>query len=305
MSDEVKVLLLALGLEAVMGDPVSRWHPVAMFGRVVEAVVRRAPREGRLRPIAWGGLIVLTGVGGVALGSSLVLQALGSLSTGAGVLAGAVLLKTSFSYRQLEHEALGVAGRLEAHDLAGACTALRALVSRDTANLSVGLAVSAAVESLAENLGDSFVAPLLFFVIFGVPGALAYRAINTLDAMIGYHGVYEYLGRVAARVDDIANLVPSRLGCFLLVLGALTTGLDWRAAVRVAIRDHARTESPNAGWPMAAMAGAVGIALEKSGYYRLGDELIERTPVTIRAAVRVTRGAAAIGVLAAAVGVVR
>src|SRR5581483_9908976 len=113
---------------------------------------------------------------------------------------------TSFSYRQLEREAGRVAGEIEAGHLVGARAALGALVSRDTGELSADLAASAAIESLAENLCDSVVAPLCFFLIWGVPGALAYRAVNTWDAMIGYHGRYEYLGKAAARLDDLANL---------------------------------------------------------------------------------------------------
>jgi adenosylcobinamide-phosphate synthase len=303
VSGEVVVLLLALGIEVIIGDPVARWHPVALFGRGVEMLMRWAPTQGRMRCIAYGGFVTVAGVCGAAGLGAFVLTALQTLNPVAALVGGAVLLKASFSYRQLEDEALRVAAELEHDRLVGARSSLRALVSRDTSELSPGLAVSAAVESLAENLSDSFVAPLLFYVLLGVPGALAYRAINTLDAMIGYHGRYEYLGRIAARLDDLANLVPARLTALLLVAGAGLARLDWRGALSTALRDHARTESPNAGWPMAAMAGATGVQLEKVGHYRLGDAVVERTPLVIRQAVRALRCAALLAVALALVGV--
>ncbi|HEX8951898.1 MAG TPA: adenosylcobinamide-phosphate synthase CbiB, partial [Polyangia bacterium] len=147
---------------------------------------------------------------------------------------------------------------------------LRNLVSRDTALLDEPLLAAAAVESVAENASDSLVAPLCFFVVAGVPGAIAYRACNTLDAMIGYHGATEWLGKAAARLDDAANLVPARLTAALLVVASALAGGSPGGALRTWWRDGGRTESPNAGRPMAAMAGALGVELEKVGCYRLG-----------------------------------
>jgi adenosylcobinamide-phosphate synthase len=122
---------------------------------------------------------------------------------------------------------------------------------------------------------DSFVGPWLFFALFGLPGAVAYRAINTLDSMLGYHGYYEHLGKASARLDDLANLVPARLSALLLVVGSFfLPGQNAPAALRIMWRDHRRTESPNAGWTMSGMAGALGVKLEKTspeGGYQLGD----------------------------------
>jgi adenosylcobinamide-phosphate synthase len=132
------------------------------------------------------------------------------------------------------------------------------------------------------------VAPLLFFACFGVPGALAYRAVNTLDAMIGYHGRYEYLGKASARLDDLLNLVPARLTAALLLVAGALLGHDVRRGWRILRRDGGRTESPNAGRPMAAMAGLLGVRLEKQGHYRLGDPLHAVGARTIAAAWRVT-----------------
>ena len=128
------------------------------------------------------------------------------------------------------------------------------------------------MESVSENMTDSFSAPWLFFALFGLPGAVAYRAINTLDSMIGYRGEYEFLGKVSARLDDLLNWIPARLTGLLLVLSSLfLPGQNAGGAWRTMWRDHSRTQSPNAGWTMSAMAGALGVELEKVGHYRLGD----------------------------------
>jgi adenosylcobinamide-phosphate synthase len=294
------VLVLALIVEILVGDPVSRWHPVALLGSLVQYLFRAAPAGGAVRQLVYGGLAVGATVAGVTVGASLLLSAVSELSAIAGLMVGGLLLKASFSIRQLTAEALVVAGHLELGRVLDAQAALRALVGRDTSTLSPELAASAAVESLAENLSDSFVAPLLYFVIFGVPGALAYRAINTLDAQVGYHGPYEMLGKIAARLDDLANFVPARVTAGILVLACWLARANPFGAARSALRYHARTESPNAGWPMAAMAGALGVRLEKPAHYLLGDSGASCSPTTIRQAVWVVRwGAVCTSILAA------
>ena len=288
------ILVLALALEMLVGDPVTRWHPVAVFGRTASFFVDRAPRGHSVSQLAYGGALVGGATALVFLGSALALEALASIGGLAVTLVGAGLLKTSFSIRQLEHEAARVAELLEREGVAAARRPLAALVSRDLDSLSPRLAASAAVESLAENLSDSFVAPLFYFVILGVPGALAYRVVNTLDAMIGYHGDFEYLGRAAARLDDVVSFVPSRLTALLLVLAAGLSGADSRAAAAIGFRDHRKTASPNAGWPMAVMAGALGVELEKAGHYSLGAPGHAPSARTITAAISTIRWAAAL-----------
>jgi adenosylcobinamide-phosphate synthase len=149
-----------------------------------------------------------------------------------------------------------------------------------------------AVESLAENASDSVVAPLFFFALFGLPGALAYRAINTADAMVGYRGAYEYLGKAAARLDDLANFIPARLCAALLLVAGTVDGLDGTRGWRILGRDGGKTASPNAGRPMAAMAGLLGVRLTKPGHYALGDDLTPPGPETIGRAFKVVRKAA-------------
>jgi adenosylcobinamide-phosphate synthase len=179
------------------------------------------------------------------------------------------LLKPTFAVCELVQAAERVQTQLEAGDIDGARAALRDLVSRDATRLDAGLVASAAIESLAENANDAIVAPWLAFLVGGLPGAYAYRAVNTLDAMVGYHGRYEHLGKPAARCDDLFNLVPARLTAILIIAGVVRDGTA-QMAWRTMLRDHTATASPNAGWPMAAMAGALQVRLEKIDHYVLG-----------------------------------
>lgn len=176
------------------------------------------------------------------------------------------------SLRGLFAAALEVARQLGAHDLAAARQALAwHLVSRPTDALSPGLVASGAVESVAENLTDAYVAPLVFFLVFGLPGAAFYRAVNTADAMLGYRdGALEFFGKPAARLDDVLNIVPARLSALAIVAASAATGGATRLAWRTLLRDRTATASPNAGWTMAAAAGALAVTLEKPGAYRLG-----------------------------------
>jgi adenosylcobinamide-phosphate synthase len=152
---------------------------------------------------------------------------------------------------------------------------------------------------VAENASDSFVAPVFFYALFGLPGAVFYRAVNTLDAMIGYRGRYEWLGKASARLDDALNWIPARITAALLLAGGAVMGLDARRGARILARDGALTESPNAGRPMAAMAGLLGVELTKAGHYRLGDPLEPLAPAQIDRAWRAVCAAAVLAVAGA------
>jgi len=159
------------------------------------------------------------------------------------------------------------------------------LCSRDPSGLDASALANGTIESLAENLSDSVVAPLFFLLCFGLPGAVAYRAINTLDAMIGYRGRYEWLGKATARLDDVANFVPARLTALLLMAAGASLrverGVSLRRGLWTWFDDHAHTASPNAGHPMAMAAGLLGVRLDKPGYYVLGDTLATPTVADI------------------------
>lgn len=245
---------------------------MAWIGRALAAGRATLGVGSRVRLLVAGGVVTL----GVMLGATAGAVALGALTPRLGwlgLLVDALALKSMLSLRGLAAGALAVGADLRRADLTGARAALgRDLVSRPTAALDAGQVASATVESVAENLTDAFLAPVLFFLVFGLPGAVAYRVVNIADAMIGYReGILLHFGRVAARLDDVLNLVPARVAALALIVAAPLAGGDGRRALETMRRDHGRTASPNAGWTMAAMAGALGVALEKPGAYRLGD----------------------------------
>lgn len=275
------LLALALILDLAFGDPPDAFHPVAWMGKVISFLERR----GLSRPVsshfAYGIMLTIAIVALFTIPTYFLLAYLKGVSLVAYVIVGAVFLKLTFSFRGLRRTALKIKSLLQDKKLDKARFELRALVSRDASTLSQPQLVSATVESVAESTCDSFVAPLFFFLIFGVPGAIAYRVISTLDSRIGYHGKYEHLGKFASRVDDVLNYIPARITALLLVAAAFFYGRSGKRAWRVALSDHSKTASPNAGWPMAAAAGALNVQLEKVNHYKLGNGDAALTPKTI------------------------
>ena len=243
------------------------------------------------------GAVVTLGVVLVATLLSMALVILASKLGWIGVVIEGVALKSMLSLRGLARAASAVRDDLDRGDLATARTDVgRDLVSRPPHTLDAGQVTSATIESVAENLTDALLAPLLFFLVFGLPGAVAYRVINTADAMIGYRdGPLLYFGRVAARLDDVLNLVPARLAALLIIAAAAVAGADARGALATMRRDHGRTASPNAGWTMSAMAGALGVTLAKPAAYTLGAGP-SPSPADISRAVRLLGIAAALAV---------
>lgn len=293
MKTRVFTLLGAVLIDLMLVSTPNRFHPVVGMGQALSfghERFRKAPRKLQLV----GGAAT---VGAVALGAALIGR---RLERRLPPPLAALALKPTFSLRSLIRQGLAVAEALESKDLPGARLTLRSLVSRPTENLGPELIAAAAIESLAENLSDSLVAPWLAYSTFGLAGAVAYRAINTADAMYGYRGDLEWLGKPAARTDDVVNWLPSRLTCLLLVAAA-TLALGPRAG-RFALAcwrsDAAKTASPNAGGPMAVMAGALQRRLEKPSHYVLGSRFPDPEANDIRRAVRLVEAASAIGVAA-------
>jgi len=214
------------------------------------------------------------------------------------LLLAALLLKATFAYTGLVKAARQVKAALERGDLPEARRLVSwHLVSRDTAGLSASQVAAATIESVAENTSDGVVAPLLYYALGGLPAALAYRFINTADAMLGYRDpTREWLGKVPARLDDLANLLPARATAGLLTLAAVLVGEEAIGAWQVWRRDAGVTASPNAGQPMSAMAGALGVELEKVGQYRLGVGGRLPTSGDIGRAVRLMRAATALAI---------
>jgi adenosylcobinamide-phosphate synthase len=288
------VLAGALALDRWLGEYPAALHPVVWMGTAIARLERLAPRAGPVRQLAWGVAVALAipaAFGGAAWLACRALRPAPLLS----VVVEALLLKSALAVRALGAAGEAVAAPLRRGALDEARAALRSLCSRDASRLDAPLVAAAAVESLAENCSDSAIAPLLFWAVLGVPGAVAYRAVNTLDATLGYRGRYEWLGKASARLDDLLNLVPARLTAALLLAAGAACRADVRRGWAVLRRDGGLTDSPNAGRPMAAMAGLLGVLLEKVGQYRLGDPLRPVDPGAIGAAWRIAGLAAALG----------
>lgn len=265
-------VIVAAALDLALGDPPNRLHPVAWIGRAIAGGRRALCRGGRAQLVVGGALVTLA-VAAVAAAAGLAVATLAARLGSAGPLVEGAALSLLLSIRGLVRAARAVAGPLAAGDLEAARAAVAChLVSRPTATLGPDEVASAAVESVAENLTDALVAPVCFYLVFGLAGAAAYRAVNTADAMLGYRdGSLEWFGKLAARLDDVLSFVPARLAALGLVAGAVAAGEDARGALRMLRRDGALTASPNAGRTMAAMAGALGLTLGKRGAYRLGE----------------------------------
>jgi adenosylcobinamide-phosphate synthase len=264
------ILALALVVDCLLGEYPAALHPVVWLGRSISICLRMAPASGWWPQFVFGIVLTLVIVSLSAAAAWLFLL-LACFHPLVEILTGAFLLKASFALRELGQAALRVVRPLEKDDLAEARLALRSLCSRDPGELNREDLLAATIESLAENASDSFVAPLFFYVLLGVPGAVGYRAINTLDAMIGYRGKYEAMGKFAARLDDVANLIPARLTALLFLSTGWFFGGNVIHGWRILWRDRAKTPSPNGGRPMATMAGLLSVQLDKKDVYSLGD----------------------------------
>lgn len=279
-----RALLLALALDA-LGEPPARVHPVVWMGHYLKWARKGWKAETPTSQL-------LEGAAGWALGAGLTAGAGYAASRAPWYMHG-VLLKPLLARRALFAAVGEVGAALEKDDLPEARRLLAwHLVSRDTSELSAAEVAGAAIESLAENLSDSVVAPLLAYRVGGLPLAAAYRLTNTADAMWGYRvGELEYAGKTAARVDDLLNLAPARLtaACALIAAG----GRGWR----VWARDRHRTASPNAGHPMSAFAGALSVQLDKRGVYVLNAGGREPGAADLRRATRLAHRTLGLAVL--------
>jgi adenosylcobinamide-phosphate synthase len=228
-----------------------------------------------------------------------------------GLTLEAVICYFLIAARALKDESMKVYRSLYAGNIEDARKNLSFIVGRDTQNLNLSGIVKAAVETVAENLSDGVIAPLIFICIGGSPLGMAYKAINTLDSMIGYkNDEFEYFGKFAARLDDAANFIPSRISALLMIVTSVFTGMDAKRAARIFIRDRYNHKSPNSGQTESACAGALGLCLGGDSYYHgvlvhkpdIGDSIHEPVPEHIIAANRLMYAVAVSAVILLAAG---
>jgi len=303
----VALTLLALLIEAMAGYPDrlvrSIGHPVIWMGGLIAVLERRWNRETAAPALrrTLGAVVVVLLVGIVGVAAFIIER--GVLMLPFGLLGAGILGSTLIAQRSLHQHVARVADALDNAGLASGREAVSHIVSRDTNALDEAGVARAAIESLAENFSDGVVAPVLWMIIAGLPGAAIYKAINTADSMIGHRTArFQAFGWAAARLDDLLNLPASRLSALLIIAAAVTTGTSASAAWHAVRRDARHHRSPNAGYPEAAMAGALGLALAGPRIYAgvhvddafMGNGRYAAKANDIRAALKLYRRADAI-----------
>ena len=263
-------LVLAYLLDLAAGDPRRLPHPVRWIGRVIAGTEDVLYTESAPPVLMrFSGFALWVVVIAVVLSAAKVFIAI-SETVGSifGNLALIWLAYSTLATRSLHKESSHVAQALRMGDLALARARLSLIVSRETSQLDQDGVLRALVETVSENISDAIVAPLLYLGFFGPVGALVYKAINTMDSMLGYKNErYRYFGSFAARADDLANWVPARISGWLLVGASACMGMNWRVAANIMMRDAPKMKSPNAGYPEAATAGALGVQLGGPSFY--------------------------------------
>ncbi len=279
------IILIAVAIDIIVGEPPAKIHPVVIMGGVINNIKKLLHNyNNRL-----SGIILTSTVLIIFLLIFMIIIKVSALNYYLYILVSSLLLSTTFAIKSLLKSVVLVKKDIDIN-INNAKTSVSFLVSRNTSNLSKEELISATIETLTENITDSVIAPLIYAFIFGVLGAVFYRVINTLDAMVGYKNPENiHIGWFPAKFDDLLNYIPARIAGLIMIIAALLIKLDWRNAYKIMMRDARKTPSPNSGYTMAATAGALGIQLKKPGYYQLGEEINPLKSDTITKAVLLTK----------------
>lgn len=265
-------------LDLIIGDPYSFPHPVRYIGKlisIVEKQIRKITSSDKGLKIA--GFFLWFIVVGATFGITTLVLQLFKFNKVAYFIVNTILIYTTLATKCLKDESVKIYKVLKTGDLEKSRIQLSYIVGRDTTNLNEKEIVRATVETVAENTVDGIIAPLFYGFIGGAPLAMAYKAVNTLDSTVGYkNDKYYYLGFASAKIDDIANYIPARLGVILLPLGSLFTGFNFKDALKIGIRDRKNHKSPNCAFSEGAVAGALGIQLGGTNVY-FGKEVYKPT----------------------------
>jgi len=289
--ESIVVIGFAILLDLLFGDPKNRFHPTAWIGILIGTITTRMKNENYNLEKLGGIFIVLIPVCIsivvlLSLDFSIELISVESLSILISIISGVVLFKMTIAIKGMERHALAVLDSIQKNDLTQARTNLSMIVKRNTKNLDKNHILSGTLESLSENIVDGITGPMFYFAIFGLPGAFVYRIVNTVDSMVGYKTqMFKNLGWFGANCDNVLNYIPSRLTGLTIVLGSMLLGHDWKNCYEIFKRDGKKTDSPNAGYPMAAFAGALGTKFEKLEHYSLGTGEYEITSKKVKDAI--------------------
>jgi adenosylcobinamide-phosphate synthase len=275
--ESIMVIFFALAIDFTLGDPKNKFHPTAWIGSLIAKLTPSLKNSSdNLEKL--GGIIL------ILISSAVVISLLSLLNMGinlisidylsaiVSIIIGGILLKTTIAIKGMEKHALAVVSSLENNNLTSARDNLSMIVKRNTKDLDRNHVLSGVVESISENTVDGITGPIFYFGLFGLPGAFVYRVVNTADSMIAYKtNIFKNIGWFTANCDKILNYIPSRLTGLVMILSSMVLGNDWKQSYKIMMRDGRKTQSPNAGYPMAAIAGALGTKFEKIDYYSLGD----------------------------------
>jgi adenosylcobinamide-phosphate synthase len=277
----------AICVDIMLGDPSNKFHPVAWLGHVIGYFVPKLKqnnsdadsknnindavnRNERSRSIIFSLLLIVSFGIALHICAIVIVHTLGYIAL---IFFCVLTLKMSIAIKGMEKHAAAVMCALQNGDLTNARFNLSMIVKRDTTNLDEQHIISGTIESISENIVDGITSPLFFYSFLGPAGAFSFRIINTLDSMLGYTDRYHKdIGWMPALLDTVANYIPSRISALIMVIAASMVHADWKKSMQIARRDHGKTSSRNAGYTMAAMAGALRVKLEKIGHYSLGDQ---------------------------------
>ena len=288
------VIVLGFLLDQVLGDPHWLYHPVRLIGAYIsflEKGIRKIFGDGERALIAGGTVLVIFVTGTTAVVSGGILYACGRVAPWLKFLASVILCYQLFAVRSLKVESMKVYRELKKDDLPAARYAVSMIVGRDTERLDMTGVTKAAVETVAENTSDGVAAPLFYMALGGPVLGWVYKAVNTMDSMVGYKNEkYQYFGSAAAKFDDVVNYIPARLSAWLMILASAITHMDWKNAKKVFLRDRYNHKSPNSAQTESVMAGALDVQLAGDAWYfgklckkpTIGDAIREIEPEDIR-----------------------
>ena len=278
-------VLIGFALDMLFGDPNFKYHPVRLIGRLIsfsEKIIRGILPKSKNGEIAGGAILVIFICLFCSIIVYIVLRIIYGLNLYLGLIAESLSCWMLIAAKSLKTESMKVYNELKNGDISSARRAVSMIVGRDTGNLSFEGVTKAAIETVAENTSDGITAPIIYMLIGGAPLGVFYKAVNTMDSMIGYkNDKYIYFGKAAARLDDAANFLPSRITAVIMIAASGLTGLNIRNAVYIFRRDRLKHKSPNSAQTESVCAGALGIKLAGDAWYfgklykkdYIGDEI--------------------------------
>jgi len=303
------IILIAFLLDCIIGDPQNPLHPIRLIGACIARGIRAFKKlkiEYPAIQFILGAILAVAVIGISFAVTRFIVWGFYRFNMWLGLIAEAVICYFLIAAKALKAESMKVHQSLVDGDLTGARQNLSFIVGRETANLDEQNIVKAAVETVAENLSDGVIAPLIFIFIGGAPLGMAYKAINTLDSMVGYRNAdFEYFGKFAARLDDVVNFIPARISALLMIAGSIFVGADIKQAAKIYLRDRRKHKSPNAAQTEAVCAGALGLQLGGDSVYHgkivckptIGDDVNIPSPKHIKAANQLMYAATVIAVI--------